>query len=42
MRKPVTRASGEVERLTLDVTHDLVARNIWQALDTPDWLRSKS
>ncbi|RFC64186.1 LysR family transcriptional regulator [Fulvimarina endophytica] len=32
--KPETRASREMERLTLDVIHDLVARGIWQALDT--------
>ncbi len=34
--KPVTRASQEVERITLDVIRDLVARGIWQALDRPE------
>jgi LysR family nitrogen assimilation transcriptional regulator len=33
--KPVTRASLEVERISLEVIHDLVARGIWQALDKP-------
>jgi len=33
--KPVTRASQEVERITLDVIRDLVGRGIWQALDQP-------
>jgi LysR family nitrogen assimilation transcriptional regulator len=34
--KPVTRASRELERITLEVIRDLVARGIWQALDQPD------
>ena len=34
--KPVTRASLEVERISLEVIHDLIARGIWQALDEPD------
>jgi LysR family nitrogen assimilation transcriptional regulator len=34
--KPVTRASQEVERISLEVIHDLVARGIWQALDEPE------
>lgn len=34
--KPVTRASLEVERISLEVIHDLVARGIWQALDEPE------
>lgn len=34
--KPVTRASRELERLTLDVIRDLVARGIWQALNTSE------
>ncbi|MGQ0564961.1 MAG: LysR family transcriptional regulator [Gemmobacter sp.] len=33
--KPVTRASHEVERLTLEVIRDLVARRIWHTLDGP-------
>ncbi|MAM23790.1 MAG: LysR family transcriptional regulator [Rhodobacteraceae bacterium] len=31
--KPVTRASQEVERITLEVIRDLLARGIWQAFD---------
>jgi LysR family transcriptional regulator, nitrogen assimilation regulatory protein len=31
--KPVTRASQELQRITLDVIRDLVARGIWQAED---------
>jgi LysR family nitrogen assimilation transcriptional regulator len=31
--KPLTRASREVERITLEVIRDLVARGIWQALE---------
>lgn len=31
--KPVTRASRELERITLEVIRDLVRRGIWQALD---------
>jgi LysR family nitrogen assimilation transcriptional regulator len=34
--KPVTRASLEVERISLEVIHDLIARGIWQALDEPE------
>lgn len=34
--KPVTRASRELERITLEVIRDLVARGIWQALDQSD------
>ncbi|TMV04259.1 LysR family transcriptional regulator [Ruegeria sediminis] len=34
--KPVTRASQEVERITLEVIHDLVRRGIWQAMDQSD------
>jgi LysR family nitrogen assimilation transcriptional regulator len=34
--KLVTRASREVERISLEVIHDLIARGIWQALDEPD------
>jgi LysR family nitrogen assimilation transcriptional regulator len=34
--KPVTRASLEVERISLEVIHDLVTRGIWQALDKPE------
>ena len=33
--KPISQAGRELERLTLEVIHDLVARGIWQALDTP-------
>jgi LysR family nitrogen assimilation transcriptional regulator len=33
--KPVTKASRELERLTLEVIRDLVARGIWQAEDQP-------
>ncbi|SDD26604.1 LysR family transcriptional regulator [Ruegeria marina] len=31
--RPVTRASLELERITLEVIRDLVARGIWQAFD---------
>lgn len=31
--KPVTRASRELERITLEVIHDLLERGIWQALE---------
>lgn len=34
--KPVTRASHEVERITLEVIDDLVSRGIWQTLDSTD------
>ncbi len=34
--KPVTRASHEVERITLEVIHDLVSRGIWQTLESGD------
>ncbi|TRD22032.1 LysR family transcriptional regulator [Palleronia caenipelagi] len=34
--RPATRASREVERITLEVIRDLVARGIWQALDPTD------
>jgi LysR family nitrogen assimilation transcriptional regulator len=34
--KPVTQASLAVERIALEVIHDLVARGIWQALDEPE------
>ncbi len=33
--KPLTRASRELERITVDVIHDLIARGIWQAEDQP-------
>jgi LysR family nitrogen assimilation transcriptional regulator len=31
--KPMTRACQEVERISLEVIRDLVARGIWQAID---------
>jgi len=34
--KPVTRARQEVERISLEVIRDLVARGVWQALDEPE------
>jgi len=34
--KPMTKASRELERLTLEVIHDLIARGIWQADDQLD------
>lgn len=33
--KPVTKASRELERITLEVIRDLVGRGIWQAVDQP-------
>ena len=34
--KPVTTASREMERLTIEVIHDLVARGIWRTEDQPE------
>jgi LysR family transcriptional regulator, nitrogen assimilation regulatory protein len=34
--KPMTKASRELERLTLEVIHDLIGRGIWQADDQLD------
>ena len=36
LAKPVTAASREVERITIEVIRDLVARGIWSAEDGPD------
>lgn len=33
--KPATNASRELERITLEVIRDLVARGIWQAMEQP-------
>jgi len=33
--KPITNASRELERITIEVIHDLIARGIWQAEDEP-------
>ena len=33
--KPLTAASREVERITLDVIRDLIGRGIWQAEEQP-------
>ncbi len=34
--KPTTRAAREMERITLEVIHDLIDRGIWQALEEPE------
>ena len=34
--KPVTTASRELERITIDVIRDMVARGIWRAEDEPE------
>ena len=34
--KPVTMASRELERITIEVIRDLVARGIWRAEDQPE------
>lgn len=38
--KPVTAASREVERITIEVIHDLVTRGIWRADDEAGTFRS--
>jgi len=34
--KPFTHATRELERITVDVIHDLIARGIWRANDRPE------
>lgn len=38
--KPVSTASRELERITIEVIHDLVARGIWRAEDVPEMTKA--